>query len=201
MTSFRSVSIAEIEAALAAPPRGPAGDDGVAHAEARRPAAVLMPVTRTEAGLNMLLTQRPDTMREHAGQVAFPGGKVDSGDASPLAAALRETWEEVGIPADKLRVLGRIETYRTGTGFLITPFVALVEPGVAPVAEPGEVDEIFAPPLDFLMNPAHHQRHSREWRGMRRRYWAIPWEGRFIWGATAGMLRQLAERIGAARSS
>lgn len=200
MAPFRPVALAELDAALVAPPRDPTGDDGAAHVEARRPAAVLMPVMQTQAGLAMLLTQRPDTMRDHAGQIAFPGGKVDPEDATPLAAALRETREEVGIPPDRMRVLGRIETYRTGTGFLITPFVALVEPDVAPVAEPGEVDDIFAPPLDFLMNPAHHQRRTGEWRGARRRYWAIPWEGRFIWGATAGMLRRLAERIEAART-
>lgn len=195
------VSEDDLRRAVALPPEPPTGDDGARHAEARRPAAVMIPVLRGAEGLSVLLTLRPDNMRDHAGQIAFPGGKIDAGDATPLAAALRETEEEVGLGPDALEVLGPIERYRTGTGFCITPFVALAAPGAEPRPEPGEIAALFAPPLDFLMDPANHRRLTGEWRGARRRYWAMPWRDRFIWGATAGMLRRLSERVAAIRAT
>jgi 8-oxo-dGTP pyrophosphatase MutT (NUDIX family) len=191
--------------ALAAPHGPPRGDSDLdptigRHGGALTPAAVLCPIVRREAGLAVILTTRPATMRAHPGQIAFPGGKVDPGDANPLAAALRETREEIGLPESQVRVLGELERYETRTGFAVSPFVGLVAEGFEPVPEPGEVEDIFETPLDFLMDMANHRRMSREWKGARRWFWAMPWGDRFIWGATAGMIRTLAERVAAMRA-
>lgn len=162
-----------------------------------RPAAVLCGVVERRHGLAVILTQRPATMREHAGQIAFPGGKIDATDADAVSAALREAEEEVGLPRAAVEVLGVIDPYETGTGFRVEPVVAMVDPSAPLRPEPGEVEEIFEAPLDFLMDPANLKRHSGEWGGRQRFYYAIPWEGRYIWGATAGMLKSLADRIAA----
>lgn len=162
-----------------------------------RPAAVLCGVVERPGGMSVILTQRPDTMKEHAGQIAFPGGKIDESDDGPVAAALREAEEEIGMPASAAEVLGIIDHYETGTGFRVDPVVSLIDPDFRPRPDPREVDEVFEAPLDFLMDPANLKRHSGEWGGKRRFYYAIPWEGRYIWGATAGMLKSLADRIAA----
>ncbi|TVQ55773.1 MAG: CoA pyrophosphatase [Rhodobacteraceae bacterium] len=164
-----------------------------------RPAAVLMPIVRRPEGLRVVLTVRPDTMRDHAGQIAFPGGKVDAADRSPLAAALREAREEIGLTEGHADVLGPIERWRTSTGYAITPFVALVDGAFQAAPQPGEVAAVFEAPLDFLMDPLNCRLMSREWRGVERRFWAMPWDRHFIWGATAGMLKTLADRIAAER--
>jgi 8-oxo-dGTP pyrophosphatase MutT (NUDIX family) len=151
-------------------------------------AAVLVPVIVRESGLTMLLTQRTAHLRDHAGQVSFPGGRCEPGDASPEATALREAEEEVGLAPAQIEVLGRLPEYRTGTGFVITPVVGLVTPPLNLKLDDFEVAEVFEPPLEFLLDSANHQRQSIEVRGTRHEYWAMPWQGYFIWGATAGML-------------
>ena len=162
-----------------------------------RPAAVLCGVVERRHGLSVILTQRPHTLREHAGQIAFPGGKIEATDESPVHAALREAEEEVGLPPSAVEVLGRIDPYETGTGFRVEPVIAMVDPAARLRPDPTEVAEIFEAPLDFLMDPANLKRHSGEWGGRTRLYYAIPWEGRYIWGATAGMLKSLSDRIAA----
>ncbi len=151
-------------------------------------AAVLVPVVVRETGLTMLLTQRTAHLRDHAGQVSFPGGRCEASDASAEATALREAEEEVGLTASQIEILGRLPEYRTGTGFVITPVVGLVTPPLNLKLDDFEVAEAFEPPLEFLLDSANHQRQSIEVRGVRHEYWAMPWQGYFIWGATAGML-------------
>ncbi|EYC51807.1 DNA mismatch repair protein MutT [Hylemonella gracilis str. Niagara R] len=162
-------------------------------------AAVLVPlVMRPEPTL--LLTQRTAQMRNHSAQIAFPGGRVDAMDADAADAALREAQEEVGLARDQIEVLGTLPTYTTGTAFVITPVVALVRPGYTLKTNPVEVADAFEVPLAFLLNPAHHRRHALEFEGVAREWFSMPWPDaeeavaqglteRFIWGATAGMLR------------
>ena len=156
------------------------------------PAAVLLPlVARPEPTL--LLTQRTSHLANHSGQIAIPGGKVDAGDADVIDAALREAEEEVGLTRDFVQVLGTLPIYTTGTAFIITPVVAWVQPGFTLVPNEGEVADVFEVPLSFLLNPAHHRRHAFEFEGVRREWFSMPYQDgeteRYIWGATAGMLR------------
>ena len=160
-----------------------------------RLAAVLCPIVERPHGLSVILTQRPDTMREHAGQVAFPGGKIDEGDADARAAALREANEEIGLPHGDAEVLGEIDHYETGTGFRVAPIVAMIHPEFEPTPDPREVAAVFETPLDYLMNPANLKTHTGHWGGRARQYYAYDWEERYIWGATAGMLMNLHERL------
>jgi 8-oxo-dGTP pyrophosphatase MutT (NUDIX family) len=143
----------------------------------------------------VLLTQRSAHLNDHAGQIAFPGGKIDATDASPLDAALREAEEEVGLKREFIEPIGYLDLYATGFGFRILPTVARVKPGFRLSINRGEVDDAFEVPLAFLMDPANHQLHSKEFRGMERLYYAMPFAERYIWGATAGILRVLYERI------
>jgi 8-oxo-dGTP pyrophosphatase MutT (NUDIX family) len=159
-----------------------------------RPAAVLAPIVARPGGPTVLLTLRASHMRSHSGQVAFPGGKIDDGE-TPLAAALRETQEEIGLEAGVIEPLGWLDPYLTGTGFRIMPLVAVIEPPFALAINPSEVDDVFETPLSFLMDEANHQRHSREWQGRLRHFYAMPYQERYIWGATAGILRNLYERL------
>lgn len=156
-------------------------------------AAVLVPLMLREAGLTVLLTQRPQHMRNHPGQIAFPGGRQDPEDANAQATALREAHEEVGLPAQAVEVLGTLPIYQTGTAFEITPVVALVQPQQQLHPNPQEVEAVFEVPLAFLLNPAHHQRHKVQFQGHEREWFSMPYQDgihqRFIWGATAGMLR------------
>jgi 8-oxo-dGTP pyrophosphatase MutT (NUDIX family) len=164
--------------------------------EAPTDAAVLVPIVM-RAELTVLLTQRTETLTKHAGQISFPGGRTDPTDADAIATALREAEEEIGLQARHIEPIGFLDGYRTGTGFHITPVVALIEPDFALQLAADEVADAFEVPLAFLMNPANHQTHSREWRGRTRSYWAMPFGERYIWGATAGMLKNLSGRLAA----
>ncbi len=157
------------------------------------PAAVLVPLVSRPDGLSVLLTQRTAHLSHHAGQVSFPGGRIEDHDCDPLAAALRETEEEIGLAASAVQLLGWLDDYVTGTGFRIHPAVGLVQPPLDLAPDPFEVAEIFEVPLDFVLDPANHRRHVRMFEGRKRSYYAIPYEGRFIWGATAAMLINLFE--------
>ncbi|MEZ5840289.1 MAG: CoA pyrophosphatase [Hyphomicrobiales bacterium] len=160
-----------------------------------RDAAVLVPVVRRDGEATVLLTQRTDHLSTHAGQIAFPGGRIDAEDASPLAAALREADEEIGLKGSVISPIGHLHPYYSGTGYRIVPVVAMVEPGFDLVLNAFEVKEAFEVPLGFLMNPANHQHHSKMWRGQQRTFYAMPYGERYIWGVTAGILRNLFEEV------
>ena len=166
----------------------------------RRLAAVLCPLVARADGFTVILTRRADHLSRHAGQIAFPGGKVDAGDSSPMVAALREAEEEIGLTRAEVDVVGAIDPYVTSTGFEVRPFIGLVPPSFRPLADENEVAEVFEVPFDFLMDQRNHRRESRVFRGVERKYWAIPFEERYIWGATAGMLKNLSDRVALARS-
>jgi 8-oxo-dGTP pyrophosphatase MutT (NUDIX family) len=156
------------------------------------PAAVLVPLVMRPAGLHVMLTQRAAHLNSHAGQISFPGGRIESGDAGPVAAALREAQEETGLPSGHVDVLGSMPSYTTSTGYSITPVVGLVRPDFTPAPDVSEVAEIFETPLSFLMNPAHHRLYQAALPdGKVRCYYAMPWNDYFIWGATASILRNL----------
>jgi 8-oxo-dGTP pyrophosphatase MutT (NUDIX family) len=159
-----------------------------------RPAAVLIPVV-ARAEPTVLLTQRAAHLTEHAGQIAFPGGKIEATDASPVDAALREAWEEVGLPRDFIEPIGYLDLYGTSFGFRILPTVARVRPGFDLRIDAGEVEDAFEVPLSFLMNPLNHRLGQKEFRGRQRSFYEMPFAERHIWGATAGILRVLYERI------
>jgi 8-oxo-dGTP pyrophosphatase MutT (NUDIX family) len=159
-----------------------------------QPAAVLAPIVARPDGPTMLLTLRASHMRSHSGQVAFPGGKIDDGEA-PLAAALREAQEEIGLEPRFIEPLGWLDPYLTGTGFCVLPLVAIVDPAFTLAINREEVEDVFETPLSFLMNEANHQRQSREWQGRLRHFYAMPYQERYIWGATAGIVRNLYERL------
>ncbi|HWW48706.1 MAG TPA: CoA pyrophosphatase [Xanthobacteraceae bacterium] len=166
----------------------------VAREQPIRPAAVLIPVVEREEP-TVLLTLRALHLNDHAGQIAFPGGKIDPTDATPLAAALREAEEEIGLDRSFVEPVGYLDLYGTAFGYRILPTVARVRPGFRLHVNPSEVDDAFEVPLSFLMNPSNHQLHSKEFRGAMRSYYAMPFAERYIWGATAGILRRLYERI------
>jgi 8-oxo-dGTP pyrophosphatase MutT (NUDIX family) len=191
------LALADLEGAVAAkasdyalngPPPEP---DALARA---RPAAVLAPIVARPGGLHVLLTLRASHLRAHSGQVAFPGGKIDPGE-TPAEAALRETREEIGLEERFIEPLGWLDPYLTGTGFRIATLVALVDPSFTATVNQSEVDEIFETPFSSLMDPVNHLLEERVWQGRRRKFYVMRHHERYIWGATAGILRNLYERL------
>jgi 8-oxo-dGTP pyrophosphatase MutT (NUDIX family) len=160
-------------------------------------AAVLVALAERASGLSILLTQRTAHLEHHPDQISLPGGRIDPGDADAVAAALREAEEEIGLPPSHVEVIGRLDTYITGTGFEITPIVGLARVPFAEKLDPFEVAELFEVPLSFILDPANHERHTREVRGKTRGFYVLPYENRYIWGATAAMLVNLAEVLSA----
>lgn len=160
-----------------------------------KPAAVLVPIVDRDPAPTILLTLRPDDLPSHAGQVAFPGGKLEEHDEGPFEAALREAEEEVGLDPDLVTIVGHLDTYETGTGFRILPVISIVKPDLKLIIDEREVAEAFEVPFSFLMDPANHERHSAVYGGRRRHYYAMPYEGYYIWGATAGMLVNLYDTL------
>jgi 8-oxo-dGTP pyrophosphatase MutT (NUDIX family) len=161
---------------------------------ATKPAAVLIPIVDRSVP-SVLLTLRTAELASHAGQIAFPGGRIDPNDESPVAAAMREAKEEIGLAPTLIEPIGYLDLYLTFSGFRILPTVARVKPNFTLTLNPSEVVESFEVPLEFLMTPANHQRKTRDWKGIARDYYAMPFENRYIWGITAGILRNLYQRI------
>ncbi|MFO1143574.1 MAG: CoA pyrophosphatase [Amaricoccus sp.] len=194
-----SVSLSRIRRALATPSAASSDYDlnpEVPRAGGKlRPASVLVPLVERGPRLQLMLTRRAAILKHHPGQVAFPGGKQDPGDPTPLAAALREAREEIGLDPATVEVLGALDPHETVTAFLVTPFVALVPPDFRPVPERGEVDEVFEVPLAFVLDPANLQVHGRRWQGRMRHYYVIPYGPHYIWGATARMLKNFSDRM------
>jgi 8-oxo-dGTP pyrophosphatase MutT (NUDIX family) len=193
------LDIATLKRMLALPrdASGDSSDPGALDDATLRPASVLVPIVAREEGLTVLFTRRTERLRNHSGQVAFPGGREEPQDGSPEAAALRETREEIGLDAAHIELIGRLDQYRTRTGFRITPVVGIVQPPFALLRDPHEVDEIFEVPLSFLLDPANHAQRSREFEGRTARFYVMQYGTHCIWGATAGMLVAFYRRLAA----
>lgn len=161
-----------------------------------RPAGVLVPISLVGGTPRLILTKRSSALKHHPGQIAFPGGKVDEGDTSVTDAALREAWEEIGLPRELPQVIGHLPNHETVTGFNVTPVVAVLNEPFVEVPEQGEVAEVFSVPLDHVLKAENYIVESRRWRGMRRHYYTVPFGPYYIWGATARMLRGFADRMG-----
>ena len=192
--------LAPVIAALARPGRPSSDFDlnpGTVLPEGRilRPAGVLIPLLATPRGVVLYLTKRSSHLRHHPGQIAFPGGKVDPGDAGPVGAALRESHEEIALDPANVEVLGTIDPHETVTGFLVTPVIARIRQPFESTPEPGEVDEVFCVPFDHVSDLANYRIEGRRWRGTRRHYYVAPYGPYYIWGATARILRALADRM------
>lgn len=172
-------------------------DDG--SADGLKPAAVLVPLVLRPEGLTMLLTQRTDHLHDHAGQVAFPGGRAEAGE-SPTETALREAHEEIGLAASQVEILGFLPDYHTITGYRVSPVVGLVSLPLDLQLDAFEVAQAFETPLAFLLDPDNHQRHQVDYRGRQRQYWAMPWQGHYIWGATAGMIVTLYRHLASSQA-
>ena len=159
------------------------------------PAAVLVLIIIRNDGLQVLLTKRNENLKHHAGQISFPGGRVDDSDRNVQHTALRETEEEVGLKPALIKIIGELDQYIVGTGYLVSPIIGVIEPPFELVKQEDEVAEIFEAPLDFLISPENFKRYSRNFNGKTHYHFAITWENHFIWGATAGMLRNLSHRL------
>ena len=160
-----------------------------------RPAAVLVALMQDERGAHVILTRRSAALKHHPGQIAFPGGKIDAGDDGPVDAALREAEEEIGLRRSNAEILGSLPLHETVTGFTVTPILARIREPFLWHPEAGEVDEVFAVPLAHVADPANYMIEGRIWRGHLRRYYVVPWGPYYIWGATARILRRLADRM------
>jgi 8-oxo-dGTP pyrophosphatase MutT (NUDIX family) len=172
------------------------GDDGAGReAAAVTPASVLVPIIAHPGELTLLFTQRTAHLRNHSGQVSFPGGRAEPGDASPEFTALREAEEEIGVPGGRVEILARLPEYLTRTGFRVTPVVGLLEPPLELTPDRREVEEVFEVPLAFFLDPANHERRTRELQGRTVGYYVMQYRERVIWGATAGMLLNLYRRL------
>jgi 8-oxo-dGTP pyrophosphatase MutT (NUDIX family) len=198
----RRLDVSAVARALEAPAGSSSDYDLDPHARPAdgpelREAAVLVPLLERGEDLRLVLTRRAVRLRYHPGQVAFPGGKLEPGDAGPLDAALREAREEIGLDPARVRVLGRLDPHETVTGFTVVPFVGLVGPGFVPVPDRDEVDEVFEVPLAFALDPENLHVHRRRWQGGWRQYYAIPYGPHYVWGATARILKALADRVNA----
>ncbi len=158
-----------------------------------KPAAVLVPIVDRPHGMTILLTQRTDHLHDHAGQISFPGGRAEPTDLDLQATALRETEEEVGLPRERIDLVGQLDIYVTRTGFEVTPVVGIVNPPFPVKPDPFEVADVFEVPLSFIVDPDNHEQDSRIHNGVARQFYVLPYEGRYIWGATAGMLVNLSE--------
>lgn len=190
--------LAQLKAALLAEPAAGGGlHEEMTQGLVMTPAAILFPIVHRPGGPTVLLTQRTEHLRDHPGQISFPGGRVEVEDASPMHTALRETEEEIGLQRQHIDLLGYLPEYRTGTGFCVTPVVALITPPFELQRDPFEVAEVFEVPLAFLLDPANHKLHSMYYRGALRHFHAMPYGDYFIWGATAGIIRVLSERLAA----
>ena len=194
VTMERDVICARLAAARSGPGRGDHDlNPDLRPTRSPTSAAVLVPIVLWPAGMTILLTQRSDNLNDHAGQISFPGGRIEPDDADAARAAIREMQEEVGIEPDRVEVVGELDLYVTRTGFQVTPIVAFVNPPFTVKPDPFEVAEVFEMPLSYLLDPANLERHSRQFEGRTRYFYAIPYGEHYIWGATAGMLVNLVQ--------
>ncbi len=182
-----------------APPASRRGDHDLDPGAPRRErlidAAVLVPLIDRPGGLSVLLTRRAEQLNDHPGQISFPGGRAEERDDGPVETALREAGEEIGLHRRHVEIVGLLDPYETVTGFLITPVVGVISPGFSLTLDEREVAETFEVPLDFVLDPANHERHSRLFQGVERHYYVLAYENRHIWGATAGMLVNLCSKL------
>jgi 8-oxo-dGTP pyrophosphatase MutT (NUDIX family) len=198
LASSSAASLDSLRAALLPNPSTDFISENHGDQDAATPAAILFPIVLRPERLTVLLTQRTDHLKDHPGQVSFPGGRVEVYDPSPLETALRETEEEIGLDRSRVDVLGYLPEYRTGTGFRVVPVVGTVRPPFSLRLDPIEVADVFEVPLDFLLDASNHQPMSIHVDGRRRSFYSMPYGERFIWGATAGMIRSLYDRMNSA---
>jgi len=193
--SDRDWLVKQLARALVSPQWKGGSDQALVEPDNAIQAAVLVPLIIRDSGITVLFTQRTTHLADHAGQISFPGGRVEAGDASTQDTALREAEEEIGLPRSQVDILGMLPDYYIPTGFRVTPVVGLIAVPFPVKIDSFEVEEIFEVPLHFFLDPANHEQHSTNFQGRPRRYYAMPYQGRFIWGATAGILYNLYQAL------